>query len=109
MAQSLFDTLQAGASRNSIALRTDGAKNWFRKEVKKLGSVTPAKVLKDEALDPQSKYLVGNMYMYFYEFEIKMPFLNDNEWAKLDFSSAKNILKEGHSVLDRIYTFIDSK
>jgi hypothetical protein len=64
---SLFDTLQAGASRNSIALRTDGAKNWFRKEVKKLGSVTPAKVLKDEALDPQSKYLVGNMYMYFYD------------------------------------------
>lgn len=55
------------------------------------------------------KQLLTFMYMYFYEFEIKMPFLNDNEWAKLNFSSAKNILKEGHSVLDRIYTFIDSK
>ena len=51
--------------------------------------------------------LLTFMYMYFFEFEIRMPFLEDNEWAKLNFSSAKNILNEGHPVLDRIHSFID--
>jgi hypothetical protein len=64
---SLFDTLQAGASRNSVALRTDDAKKWFKKEVKKLGAIQPRTVMKDEALDPASKYVAGNMYMYFYD------------------------------------------
>ncbi len=64
---SLFDTLQAGAQRAGIEARTKKSRNWFRKKVDELGSkVTPRKVLKDDALDPVSKEIAGNMYMYFY-------------------------------------------
>ena len=64
---SLFDTLQAGAQRAGIEARTKESRNWFRKKVDELGSkVTPRKVLKDDALDPVSKEIAGNMYMYFY-------------------------------------------
>lgn len=64
---SLFDTLQAGAQRAGIEARTKESRNWFRKKVDELGSkVTPRKVLKDDALDPVSKQIAGNMYMYFY-------------------------------------------
>ena len=64
---SLFDTLQAGAQRAGIQARTDQSKNWFRKKVNELSNVTPRKVLKDDALDPASKQIAGNMYMYFYD------------------------------------------
>jgi len=70
---SLFDTLQAGASRSQIRLNSDDAKKWFRKSVKALGKVSPQKVLKDEALskatvaDLGKATAVGSMYMYFYD------------------------------------------
>ena len=69
---SLFDTLQAGASRAQVRLNTDDAKKWFKKSVAKLGKVTPARVLKDDALDKATiaelgkPTAVGSMYMYFY-------------------------------------------
>jgi hypothetical protein len=64
---SLFDTLQANAQRAGIKARTDKSRNWFRKKVKELGDVSPTKVLKDDALDPVSSEIAGNMYMYFYD------------------------------------------
>jgi hypothetical protein len=70
---SLFDTLQAGASRSQVRLNTNDAKNWFKKNIKALGKVTPQKVLKDSALDKATvaelgkATAVGSMYMYFYD------------------------------------------
>ena len=64
---SLFDTLQAGAQRAGVSPRTKESKNWFRKKVNELGDVRPQKLLKDDALDPTSKEIAGNMYMYFYD------------------------------------------
>ena len=70
---SLFDKLQAGASRNQIRLNTNDAKKWFQKQVKSLGKVAPTRVLKDEALDKATvaelgkATAVGSMYMYFYD------------------------------------------
>jgi hypothetical protein len=69
---SLFDTLQAGASRSQVQLRTDDAKKWFRRNVAKLGKVSPQRVLKDDALDKATvaelgkPTAIGSMYMYFY-------------------------------------------
>ena len=64
---SLFDTLQAQAFRSGIKARTDQSKNWFRKKVAELGDVDRRKLLKDDALDPTTKEIAGNMYMYFYD------------------------------------------
>ena len=64
---SLFDTLQAGAQRAGIMQQTKQSKNWFRKQVNALGDVSPRKLLKDDALEPSSKEIAGNMYMYFYD------------------------------------------
>ena len=64
---SLFDTLQAQAFRAGIKTRTDQSKNWFRKNVAKLGDVDRRSLLKDDALDPTTKEIAGNMYMYFYD------------------------------------------
>ena len=69
---SLFDTLQAGASRAQIRLNSEDAKKWFKKSIKALGKVTPQRVLKDDALDKATvaelgkPTAVGSMYMYFY-------------------------------------------
>ena len=68
---SLFDTLQANAQRAGVSPRTKESKNWFRKKVAELGDVRPRDVLKDDALDPQSKFISGNMYMYFYDPKFK--------------------------------------
>ena len=64
---SLFDTLQAGAFRAGIKARTRESQNWFRTNVKKLGTVSGRDVLKDDALDKTTKFIGGNMYMYFYD------------------------------------------
>ena len=58
---SLFDTLQAGAQRAGIMQQTKQSKNWFRKQVNALGDVSPRKLLKDDALEPSSKEITGNI------------------------------------------------
>ena len=64
---SLFDTLELQAFRAGITARTDDSKKWFQANVKKLGQVNRTSLLKDEALDPVTKAVWGNMYMYFYD------------------------------------------
>ena len=64
---SLFDTIQAQAFRAGVTARTETSKRWFQANVKKLGQVNRTSLLKDDALDPVSKTLWGNMYMYFYD------------------------------------------
>ena len=64
---SLFDTLQAQAFRAGVTARTNASKKWFQANVKKLGNVNRTSLLKDDALDPVTKTLWGNMYMYFYD------------------------------------------
>lgn len=64
---SLFDTLELQAFRAGITARTDASKKWFQANVKKLGQVNRTSLLKDDALDPVTKTLWGNMYMYFYD------------------------------------------
>ena len=70
---SLFDQLQAGASRGGIRLNTGEAKKWFQKKVRSLGKVTPQKALKDDAMADATvpelgkASAIGSMYMYFYD------------------------------------------
>jgi hypothetical protein len=70
---SLFDQLQAGASRSQIRLNSGEAKKWFQKKVRALGKVSPQRVLKDEAMEDASVAelnktgAIGSMYMYFYD------------------------------------------
>jgi hypothetical protein len=64
---SLFDTLELQAFRAGITARTEASKKWFQANVKKLGQVNRTSLLKDDALDPVTKTLFGNMYMYFYD------------------------------------------
>jgi len=64
---SLFDTLQAQAFRAGVTARTNASKKWFEANVKKLGQVNRTSLLKDDALEPTSRNIAGNMYMYFYD------------------------------------------
>ena len=64
---SLFDTLQAQAFRAGVTARTNASKKWFAANVKKLGQVNRTSLLKDDALEPSSRNIAGNMYMYFYD------------------------------------------
>ena len=64
---SLFDTLQAGAQRAGVTARTKKSREWFQKKVKELGSVNRKALLRDDALEPTNREIVGSMYMYFYD------------------------------------------
>jgi len=64
---SLFDTLQANAFRSGVQARTKASRKWFEKNVEKLKMPSRNALLKDSALDPVSKQIAGNMYMYFYD------------------------------------------
>ena len=73
---SLFDTLQANAQRAGVTARTRRSQLWFQKNVKKLGRPDRKKILKDPALEPTSREIPGNMYMYFYDpkFKNELPY-----------------------------------
>lgn len=64
---SLFDTLQANAFRAGVTARSRESRKWFQKNVEKLKMPSRNALLKDDALDPASKTMVGSMYMYFYD------------------------------------------
>ena len=68
---SLFDTLQAQAFRAGVTARTNKSREWFQARVKELGSVNRQQLMKDDALDPVSTEIAGNMYMYFYDPKMK--------------------------------------
>ena len=64
---SLFDTLQAGAQRAGVTARTKKSREWFQSKVKELGTVNRKALLRDDALEPTNREIVGSMYMYFYD------------------------------------------
>ncbi len=64
---SLFDTLQAGAQRAGVTARTKKSREWFQAKVKELGTVNRKALLRDDALEPTNREIVGSMYMYFYD------------------------------------------
>ena len=64
---SLFDTLQANAFRSGITARTKESQDWFKDNIEKLKMPARQALLKDKALEPTSKLVYGNMFMYFYD------------------------------------------
>lgn len=64
---SLFDTLQLGALRSGITLRTKASKKWFQDKIEGMKKPSRAALLRDTALEPAQREMVGNMYMYVYD------------------------------------------
>ena len=64
---SLFTKLNKDASAAGIQKNTKKAKQWFSKRIKELGSVSRAKILKDDALSKVNRPLIGQMYQYVYD------------------------------------------
>ena len=64
---SLFDTLQVQAFRAGITARTKESQKWFRNKIEDMKTPSRQALLKDDALNPTSKELMGAMYMYFYD------------------------------------------
>ena len=64
---SIFDKLSAAAFRAGIQTRTPKSEEWFTKKVKELAIPARGKILKDDALEKQTKIRVGDMIMYFYD------------------------------------------
>ncbi len=65
--KSLFDTLQANAFRAGVTARTKESQKWFADNIEKLRMPSRPALLKDTALEPTSREIAGNMYMYFYD------------------------------------------
>lgn len=64
---SLFDTLQLGALRSGVTLRTRASKKWFQDKIEGMKKPSRAALLRDTALEPSQREMVGNMYMYVYD------------------------------------------
>ncbi len=64
---SLFDTLQLGAIRSGVTLRTKESKKWFREKIDGMKKPSRAALLRDSALEPSQREMIGNMYMYVYD------------------------------------------
>lgn len=64
---SLFDTLQLGALRSGVTLRTKASKKWFQDKIEGMKKPSRAALLRDTALEPSQREMVGNMYMYVYD------------------------------------------
>lgn len=64
---SIFDKISAAAFRAGIRSRTPESEEWFGKKVKELAVPSRTKILKDDALEKQTKIRVGDMVMYFYD------------------------------------------
>jgi len=64
---SLFDTLQLGALRSGVTLRTKASKKWFKDKIEDMKKPSRAALLRDTALEPAQREMVGNMYMYVYD------------------------------------------
>lgn len=64
---SLFDTLQANAFRAGITARTKESQKWFQDNIEKLKMPGRQALLKDKALEPTTRMIFGNMFMYFYD------------------------------------------
>ena len=64
---SLFDTLQLGAIRSGVTLRTKESKKWFREKIDGMKKPSRAALLRDSALEPSQREMIGNMYMYMYD------------------------------------------
>lgn len=64
---SLFDTLQANAFKAGITARTKQSQKWFQDKIADMSLPTRAKLLKDDALDPTTREIMGSMYMYSYD------------------------------------------
>jgi len=64
---SLFDTLQLGAIRSGVTLRTKESKKWFREKIDGMKKPSRAALLRDSALEPSQREMYGNMYMYVYD------------------------------------------
>lgn len=68
---SLFDTLQAQAFRAGVQARTTKSRKWFQKKVEDIKMPSRQNLLKDDALDPTTREIMGSMYMYFYDPKLK--------------------------------------
>lgn len=68
---SLFDTLQAQAFRAGVTGRTKESIQWFQDKVQGLNRPSVAKLMGDDALDPQGTSVIGEMYMYMYDPKLK--------------------------------------
>lgn len=64
---SLFDTLQLGALRSGVTLRTKASKKWFQDKIEGMKKPSRAALLRDTALEPSQREMIGNMYMYVYD------------------------------------------
>lgn len=72
----LFQRLELEAFRKGITPRTQESREWFRKRAQRLTRVNRTALMKEGELERQSKTVVGNMYMFFYDPKTKdkLPF-----------------------------------
>lgn len=63
----LFQKLELEAFRAGITPRTAESREWFRRKTQQLRRINRQKLLKDEQLTQTGRYIIGSMYMFFYD------------------------------------------
>ena len=63
----LFKTLEYEAFRAGINPRTKQSRDWFRKKAQEITSVNRRKIIRNDPIKPKSNFIIGEMYMYFYD------------------------------------------
>jgi len=80
---SLFQQLEIEAFRKGITPRTKESIRWFQQKAREMGKVSRTSVMQDDALQLRNRPITkpyGNMYMYFYDANIKThcPIMTDS-------------------------------
>lgn len=68
----IFQQLEFEAFRKGITPRTKQSIAWFRKRAEDMTAVNRKRLIREEPIEQVSKFLPGNMYMYFYDPKHKM-------------------------------------
>lgn len=67
MAKVFDDLLLKGLKSGQVPARTSTARTWYREQAKTLGKINETSIMKDKANQFESRFRLGNMYMFFYD------------------------------------------
>jgi hypothetical protein len=67
MAKIFDDLLLKGLKAGQVPARTSTARTWYRDQAKGLGKINETSLMKSKENQFESRFRIGNMYMFFYD------------------------------------------
>jgi hypothetical protein len=67
LAKVFDDLLLRGLKSGQVPARTSTARTWYRDQAKALGKINETTLMKDKSNEFESRFRIGNMYMFYYD------------------------------------------